>query len=56
MYLSRSTGACEMGSGSATLNDVSWLGPRHWRPDSGDLTRFLAVGRSVEDKGGEQPR
>jgi hypothetical protein len=36
MYLSRSTGGCEMTGGSVTLNDLAWLGPDH------DLARMDA--------------
>jgi len=36
MYLSRSTGGCEMTSGSVTMNDLAWLGPDH------DLARMDA--------------
>ena len=36
MSLSRSTGGCEMTSGSVTLNDLAWLGPDH------DLARMDA--------------
>jgi hypothetical protein len=36
MSLSRSTGGCEMTSGSVTMNDLAWLGPDH------DLARMDA--------------
>lgn len=36
MDLSRGTGACEITSGSVTLNDLAWLGPDH------DLARMDA--------------